>query len=233
MKAKLNAKYLVFAGIAVMTLYVLYHNERFLIEPDNPIWEHYEPFKWWLLPHGLFGAVVILLAPLQFSERLRRRYTRAHRIVGRLYVARAMLLSPLGAYIQYYDERLGFPRTFTILAVVNAVLLMGATAFAFLFAARRKITLHRQWMVRSYAIALVFIENRFILGITGWEQLGVEMVQAVIWACMAMALLLADIANHWTEIRALFSTPARAIAPAKRQATEGMVSEHVLEAVPE
>ncbi len=68
MKAKLNAKYVVFSVIAVMTAYVLYHNERFLIEPENSIWQHYEPFKWWLLPHGVFGAIVILLAPLQFSD---------------------------------------------------------------------------------------------------------------------------------------------------------------------
>lgn len=223
MKARLNAKYVIFSMIAVMMAYVLYHNERFLVEPENPIWQHYAPFKWWLLPHGLFGAVVMLLAPLQFSERLRKRFTRLHRIAGRLYVAGALLLAPLGAYIQYYDERFGFPRSFTVLAVVNAVMLMAATALAFLFAYKRRITQHRQWMIRSYAIALVFIEGRFIMGVTGWEQLGVEIVQAIIWSCIAMSVLLADLAIHWTEIRALFSAPARATATAKRQAPEGMV----------
>jgi len=223
MKAKLNAKYVVFSGIAVMTLYVLYHNERFLIEPSNPIWGHYAKIKWWLLPHGLFGAVVILLAPLQFSERLRRKYTRAHRIVGRLYVAGALLLAPLGAYIQYYEERIGQPRSFTVLAAVNAVMLMASTALAFLFAYKRKITLHRQWMVRSYAIALVFLEGRFIMGVTGWEQLGVEMVQAIIWACIAMAVLLADVAIHWTDIRMAFFPPAKARTPAQPKVSDSPV----------
>ena len=37
----IRAKYAVFAVIAVVTGYVLYHNERFLIEPDHPLWEHY------------------------------------------------------------------------------------------------------------------------------------------------------------------------------------------------
>jgi uncharacterized membrane protein len=161
-------------------VYVLYHNERFLIEQTNPIWQHYEPFKWWLLPHGIFGVLVILLAPLQFSDRLRRRFTRGHRIAGRLYVTGAFVLAPLGAYIQYFEERLVFPRYFIILAVVNALMLIASTALAFLFAYRRKITQHRQWMTRSYAIALVFIVGRFIMGVTGWEQLGVEIVQAII-----------------------------------------------------
>ncbi len=111
---------------------------------------------------------------------------------------------------------MGLPRTFTILAATNAVMLMGATALAFLFAYKRKITQHRQWMTRSYAIALVFIVNRFILGITGWETLGVEMVQAIIWVCLAMAVLLGDVAIHWTEIRNLFVPPVKTTVTAKQ-----------------
>jgi hypothetical protein len=206
---KINAKYVVFSVIAVMCTYVLYHNERFLVEPTNPIWQHYEPFKWWLLPHGVFGAIVILLAPLQFSDRLRQRFTRAHRVIGRLYVVGAFILAPLGAYIQYYQERMGAPRSFTVLAIVDAVMLVSATALAFLFAFKRKIALHRQWATRSYAIALVFIGGRFVLGVTGWEVLGVEIAQAIIWSCLALSVVLADVSIHWKEIRSALSTRVR------------------------
>lgn len=223
MRGKVNAKYVIFSMIGIMMLYVLYHNERFLINPTDPAWQHYAPFKWWLLPHGLFGAIVILLAPLQFSDRLRRRFTKAHRIIGRTYVVGAFTLAPLGAYIQYFEERLGFPRSFTILGVVDAVMLIGATGLAFLFAYRRRITQHRQWMIRSYAVALVFIEGRFVMGITGWEQLGVEMVQAIIWSCLALSLLFADLVIHWADIRALFSAPVRSASKAKQGVPDGAV----------
>src|SRR5215211_673513 len=142
---KVNAKYVVFTAITLASTYVLYHNERFLVDSSHLVWQHYEPFKWWLLPHGIFGAIVLLFAPLQFSDRLRKHFTRAHRIMGRLYVVGALLLAPMGAYIQYYQERTGAPRSFTILAIVDAAMLMGATFFAFLFAYKRKIGLHRQW----------------------------------------------------------------------------------------
>ena len=198
---KVNSKYVVFTAIALASIYVLYHNERFLVDSSHPVWQHYAPFKWWLLPHGIFGAIVLLFAPLQFSDRLRKRFTRAHRIMGRLYVVGAILLAPLGAYIQYYQERMGAPRSFTILAIVDAAMLMGATAIAFVFAVRRKIALHRQWATRSYALALVFIAGRFVLGITGWETLGVEIVQAIIWGCLALAVPLADISLNWRELR--------------------------------
>lgn len=212
---KLNAKHVVFSIIGLATLYVLYHNERFLVDSSHPAWQHYGPFKWWLLPHGVFGAIVLLFGPLQFSDRLRQRFTKAHRVMGRLYVLGAFVLAPLGAYIQYFQERMGAPRSFTILASVDAAMLMSATALALLFAIRRKIGVHRQWATRSYAIALVFIGARFVMGVTGWEALGVEIVQAIIWSCLALSVVLADVAIHWKEIRSAFSTRVRTV-PANR-----------------
>jgi hypothetical protein len=133
--------------------------------------------------------------------------------MGRLYVIGAMGLAPLGAYIQYYQERMGAPRSFTVLGIVDATMLIGATSLAFLFAFRRKIALHRQWATRSYAIALVFIGGRFVMGITGWETLGVEIVQAIIWSCLALAVPLADVSLHWKEIRALLSRSVKTAVP--------------------
>ena len=220
---RLKAKYVVFSGIAVMMAYVLYHNERFLIEPENPIWQHFAHFKWWLLPHGIFGALVLLIAPLQFSDRLRKRFTRWHRIGGRVYVVGVLVLAPLGAYIQYYEERLGFPRSFTVLAFVDAAMLLVTTMVAFLFAYKRKIALHRQWVTRSYAVALVFIAGRFVMGVTGWETLGVEIVQAIIWSSLALSILLADVANNWMEIRSAVSAPVTSRVPAKQNLTDTAV----------
>jgi hypothetical protein len=221
---KLNAKYVTFSAIALASLYVLYHNERFLIDGSDPAWQRYEAFKWWLLPHAVFGAIVLLFAPLQFSDRLRQRYPKAHRVMGRLYVVGALVLAPIGAYIQYYQERTGMPRSFTILAIVDAAMLMIATGLAFLFAFRRKIALHRQWATRSYAIALVFIAGRFVMGITGWETLGVEIVQAIIWSCLALSMVFADVSIHWRELRsALSSKPVKSTVPSKQSVPEPVV----------
>ena len=220
---KVNAKYVVFSLIGVATLYVLYHNERFLVDSSHPAWQHYESFKWWLLPHGIFGAIVLLFAPFQFSERIRQRYTKAHRVMGRLYVVSALALAPMGAYIQYYQERMGAPRSFTVLGVVDAAMLMGTTALAFLFAFRRKIAAHRQWATRSYAVALVFIAGRFVMGVTGWETLGVEIVQAIIWSCLALSVPLADVALHWRELRASSSLKVKAPVAAKASVADPAV----------
>ena len=217
---KIKAKHVVFLIIAVMSLYVMYHNERFLIDSSHPAWQRYQSFKWWLLPHGVLGTIVLLFAPLQFSDRLRQRFTRAHRIMGRLYVVGALGLAPLGVYIQYFQERSGGPRSFTILAIVDAALLMGTTLLALLFAVRRKIAVHRQWAARSYSVALVFITGRFVMGVTGWEMLGVEIVQAIIWSCLVLAVPMADVAMNWKELLASFSRTVKPSVAAQPRVTE-------------
>ena len=136
----LPTKYVVFAVIVVMGAYVLYHNERFLIDWSAPVWNHYDPFKWWLLPHGLAGACALLLAPMQFAEGFRRRHTKVHRTIGTLYVMGCFVLAPLGLYIQHLDEAQGAARSFTIETMIQSSTLMITTGFGLYFALKRQLT---------------------------------------------------------------------------------------------
>ena len=204
----LRPKYFVFAFIGLMLAYVLGHNERFLFNAKDPIWQHYQPFKWYLLPHGLAGACALLLGPMQFSDRLRKRFTKLHRIVGRFYVAGVFFAAPFGTYIQYFEERMGEARTFSIAAGADAILWITTTAIALAFILRGNVQQHRQWMTRSYAVAIVFLEVRVIGGVTGWENLGSHATEAIVWGCLSFSLLFADIVIHWQDLRR--SRPATA-----------------------
>jgi uncharacterized membrane protein len=197
----INAKNLLFAGILLMMAYVLRHNETFMIDRSDPNWDHIESFKWWLLPHGVAGACALLLAPLQFSDRLRRRFTKMHRIVGRIYITGAFILAPLGVYVQYLEERIGEPRSFTIATAVDAALLISTTACALFFILKRKVQQHRQWMTRSYAVALVFFEVRLISGLLGLDA-SVGAGETIVWICVAFSIPLADFILQLQESRA-------------------------------
>jgi len=58
---------------------------------------------------------------------------------------------------------------------------------------------------------------------TGWEQLGVEIAQAIIWACLARSILLADVANNWVEMRAALTASIPVRVPAKPNLTDAVV----------
>lgn len=206
----LRSKYLLFAFIGLMVAYVLRHNEHFLIDARDPAWQHYQPFKWKLLPHGLAGACALLLGPMQFSDRLRQRFAKLHRVVGRFYVGGVFFAAPFGFYIQYFEERMGAPRTFSVAAAVDAILWMLTTGIALAFILNGKVQQHRQWMTRSFAVALVFLEVRVVGGITGWENLGMAVNEAIVWGCLAFAILLADLVLQWQELQRTRQIPARA-----------------------
>jgi uncharacterized membrane protein len=197
---RVNPKHALFAFIALMLAYVLHHNEHFLIDSNDPAWPHYRIIGRWLLPHGLAGATALLLGISQFSTRLRTQHTQLHRVLGRTYVIAVSVVAPLGAYIQYLNEKvLGDSRSFTFAAITFASLWLLATWMAFWCIRNRRIEQHRQWMSRSLAMALVFLEVRVIEGLTGWETLGPPVDETVVWSCVALGYPLADLVLQINE----------------------------------
>jgi hypothetical protein len=138
---------------------------------------------------------------MQFWERLRLRFTMLHRVTGSIYVTGALVLAPLGAYIQFLDEAQGATRSFTIAATVDAILLMTTTAIGLVFALKRMFPQHRQWMTRSYAVALTFLQIRLILGLTGLDQpFNWATTEVVVWTCVVLSILIGDLANQWYDL---------------------------------
>jgi len=212
----LRPKYILFGFVGLMLAYVLVHNERFLIDASDPEWPHIQSFKWWLLPHGLTGACALLLGPMQFSDRLRQRFTKLHRVIGRFYVAGVFFAAPLGFYVQYFEARhMGVAISFSIAAGAQAALWMLTTAIAIAFILKGKTQQHRQWMTRSFAVALVFLEVRVILGVTGWERLGPSAAETVVWGCNVFAIFLADGVLQLQELLRTRPTAAKRQVAAK------------------
>jgi uncharacterized membrane protein len=205
----LRPKYLFFAFIGLMVAYVLRHNESFLVNAKDPIWQHYHPFRRYLLPHGMMRACALLLGPLQFSDRLRQRFTRFHRVVGRFYVAGVFIGAPLGFYIQHFEERMGGTRSFSFAALTDAALWILTTSVAMVFILRGKVQQHRQWMTRSYAVAIVFLEVRVVSGVFGFDD-SASAGETIVWMCVAFSLLFADIVLQWQDFSRSRPAPARA-----------------------
>src|SRR2546429_6105656 len=97
--SRFRAKYFLFGLIGLMLGYVLVHNESFLIHPQDPIWQHYHPFRWYLLPHGLAGAFAPPPGPMQVFVRPPPPVPPIDPLAGRKYLAVPPPCAPLGDYI--------------------------------------------------------------------------------------------------------------------------------------
>jgi uncharacterized membrane protein len=142
--------------MAVLAITAIQADERFLIDSADPEWKHIASFKWWLLPHGLAGLTALVTGPLQFSERIRRGNVALHRLLGRIYLGAIAIASLLSIYITIKYE----PHAFQveIWAQGGGWFLCGALAY--IYAVKRNIVLHRQWVARSYGFTFVFIMAR-------------------------------------------------------------------------
>lgn len=104
------------------------------------------------LAHVVPAAVFLLLAPLQFSRRIRTRHLRLHRWSGRLLVVIAIPIGLTGLFFGLVNP-FGGPVEGVAIAVTGALFLF-ALARAVIAIRRRQIATHREWMIRVFAIAL-------------------------------------------------------------------------------
>jgi uncharacterized membrane protein len=193
-------KYLLFGLIGLMMLTVI-NRDRALLNPHAPTWEHYRYFRWWLLPHGIAGSLALFLGPLQFSNKLRRRFLPWHRIIGRTYVCGVAVAVPVGIWIEYikYVHEIA-PLRLLVATIGFGTLFVLTTGVAFFMVRRNNIQAHRRWMTRSYAVAVVFLEGRFVDQIPmlskSWEGpsnfLETHHVSDL-WAFIALSLTIAEI----------------------------------------
>jgi uncharacterized membrane protein len=165
-------------------------------------------------PHIAAGLFALLSGPLQFSSRIRRRFPRVHRILGRAYVIAVFVAAPLAIVLSNHRHD---PRAvhFVVATCCQAGTWMIATAAAFLTARNGHIPQHREWMVRSYALTLTFIGTRVLQPIPAWNRHSEAGFAIEIILITFLAVLVPDIAFHWRQL----TTGKARSAPAPTQTT--------------
>ena len=148
-----------FLSLGLMTLFVLYNNERFIVLHSHPDWEYFRPVRWWLLPHGMGGALALVLGAMQFSTRIRQRHPKVHRILGRIYVAGVAAGAPLGIVLAFVHD---LPLALRVETFAQSGSWFLTTAVALYYILHRNVIRHRQWMLRSYLFTSLFIVSRVL-----------------------------------------------------------------------
>jgi hypothetical protein len=102
--------------------------------------------------HVGLGGTFLLLAPLQFSARFRARHLRLHRWSGRVLLAAALAGTAPALFFGLWIPFAGWMESLAI--ATFAALFLFALGRAFMAIRRRQVALHREWMIRAFAVAL-------------------------------------------------------------------------------
>jgi uncharacterized membrane protein len=170
--------------VLLVTDYPMYHAYRLQVIADRHL----------LIPHTFAGILALAIGPINFSSRIRQRYLRLHRVLGRIYVVCVFVGAFTG--IALAAGRPGLPGT-----SMQAAAWIVCTTAAFVTARNRQIPQHRQWMARSYAVTFTFVSSRVLnLWPRYWSHLGDTFAAFGVIGFTLASLLIVDLGFNWREL---------------------------------
>ena len=149
--------------------------------------EHITP----LLFHAGGGIIALSLGPWGFWGTFRNKHLRLHRWMGRIYLLSALVGSVAGFYLAAtafggLPTRIGFS--------MLAALWLTTGAMAYLHIRQGNVQVHREWMIRNYALTFSAVMLRVWLPL--FLTLGYGFAEAyttVAWLCWVPNLLVAEL----------------------------------------
>lgn len=199
------------AAAAFVTRYPFYYFLHFSENGfTNP--QHGAPNYWvmrgWLLLHISGGMIALLTGPFQFSQSLRRRYLKAHRLSGRVYLS-AVLCGSVAAFRLAVSTSFG--KAFGFGLIMLAVAWVTTSGMAYYAILKRQIPVHKEWMVRSYVVTFAFVTFRVFNDYPPFNTWlpGNELAITNAWACWSVPLLFTEVALQVARLRTGTSAQAK------------------------
>ena len=155
----------------------------------------YIQHPWVSLLHIVPGTLFLTLAPLQFVARIRQRRISIHRGMGRVLATCAAISGVIVLVLNFLFPAFGGISTQTATAFFGVIFLF-SLAMAIRHILRKEVRQHREWMIRTFSLAMgvatvrVFfvllgaltgpsLEDNF--GASFWLGFGVNLVVAEVW----------------------------------------------------
>jgi hypothetical protein len=145
----------------------------------------------WLWVHAGFAATALIAGPWQFLARVRGRWPRVHRWIGRAYVFACLAGGCAGLLLASGSTAGPIARAgFGLLAVIW----MGVNAQGLRLAMTGRYAEHREWMIRSFALTFAAVTLRVQMPLAQIMGLDPLMAyRAISWLAWVPNLMLAEL----------------------------------------
>jgi hypothetical protein len=141
--------------------------------------------------HIFAGAICILTALIQFSRIILKKARAIHRWSGRMYVFVVIFLgSPTGLYLAFFAKGSFAERS---LFLFMALVWFFTTLVGWTTIMKGNVLAHKNWMIRSYAMAMTAVTFRIyhlIFYVLDWNHL--ENYELSLWISVIGNMLLAE-----------------------------------------
>lgn len=141
--------------------------------------------------HISLGGLALFVGWPQFIKRLRNRYLRFHRNLGKLYVISVLLSGMAGIYIAYFAEG-GWVAKAGFLGL--GIGWLYTTICAYTTVKNGMLSEHKKWMIRSYALTFAAVTLRIWLPLFQYG-FGMDFISAYViiaWLCWVPNVIWAE-----------------------------------------
>jgi len=179
--------------------YYLHYTEAAFTDPIRGA-ANYWVMRGWLLMHMTGGMVALLTGPWQFWTGFRARFIVLHHWTGRLFLC-GVAVGSVGAIRMAIATTFGWAFGCALLGLAFAwVTTAGMAYYAIL---RRRIQVHKEWMVRAYVVTFAFVTFRLLndYGPTSHLQPDGDRIVTIGWACWVIPLLVTEIVLQLRRMR--------------------------------
>jgi uncharacterized membrane protein len=185
---------------------------HYLYEPYNPGFLKYPTI---VALHVILGGLYLALAPFQFVSRIRSRHLGYHRWAGRVLVSIGLVVGTTGVFMGFVIPIAGWIERGYI-GVFGAFFLV-ALVKGFLHIRAGRVALHREWMIRAFAIGLAVATQRLIfipalLAVADPTEGPVAMLSTV--SFMAAFVVHVSVAEAWIRLTRRNGVPGTRAAKA-------------------
>jgi uncharacterized membrane protein len=191
-----QAKLIGFVIFFAVTIFVTYMKSAKAFDPTSDMARHFAPGTLFLIPHAIFAGLALIMGAFQFSNRLRARYLKVHRVMGYVYVTCVAIGAPMAIPLAM---KIDTP-SLVAASVVQAFGWMFCTAVALYCIRTGNIQQHRRWMFRGYPFAMIFTVARVIIPIPPILRSGFVGIEIVVWTTIALAAFLPSFFLEWRSI---------------------------------
>jgi uncharacterized membrane protein len=185
--------FLIWALVLFITWTFMHGADHFLDLTPGSLGKYYD-YKWVLIAHITAGGGAIISGMLQFWKKGRNYSWKLHRFIGFIYLL-AVLTSGFCAVILAFTTayKVNLPYAFSLQVWVSVWL--SATFIAYYAAIKKKIQIHREWMIRSYIVTIAFVISGLIIKIPHVQQLGSfeEISPSLFWLGWAVPLFIYEL----------------------------------------
>ena len=164
-----------------------------------------QPWRLAFQIHVITSSLVLLAGFTQFSPSIRRNTPRLHRCAGWLYIVATLGLALPSGFILAFSANGGLSTQ--ICFVILGSFWGASTLFALYYAFHKQWLKHRNWMIRSFALALSALSLRTwkltLYQIQPyWDWLTpIHIYQLEAWLGWTINLFIAELIIYWLSIK--------------------------------